>query len=297
MPLKQMSLILRIAVTAVISSALVAAGSGAASAAPNDIDQPKSTLSAPSAAETTLETEPGTTKVIDTDSEAGDLSVEIPGNATKEQLVRASDIPAALFEGEGKALINTELPDAAISTFATDSGLQSIIKIDSPTAAKEYRFTLEVPEGASATVLQDGSIEFLNADASFLGSVQVPWARDANGVAVPTSFAMDGMTLVQTINHSDITAFPVVADPSTVWGWAVCVAIVGSTILPWGAAARIAVRIIARFGNVARGIEIIYRAYHAANGTQAKWNAAMAASGGLFAEIVGINAIKDSCFR
>ncbi|KFF58339.1 hypothetical protein JF66_19285 [Cryobacterium sp. MLB-32] len=64
---------------------------------------------------------------------------------------------------------------------------------------------------------------------------------------------------------------------------------------PLGAGAKVAAKLITRFGSVKRGIEIIYRAYHAANGAGAKWTAAMAASGGLFAEILGINGIKDAC--
>lgn len=242
-----------------------------------------------------LEVVPGMAKVVEKDA-AGDLSLEIPGNITSKQAISPSDIPAGLFEGQGKALVNTELPDAAISTFATDSGSQSIIKIESASAATQYRFPLEIPAGATAKILQDGSVEFSSQDGSVLGSIQVPWAHDANGASVPTSFSLEGTTLVQRVAHTEATAFPVVADPSTVWGWAVCVATVGTTILPWGAGAKVAAKLITRFGSVKRGIEIIYRAYHAANGAGAKWNAAMVASGGLFAEILGINGIKDACF-
>lgn len=287
---------MRVVLGLTISTAIVAAGSGVASASPSTVEKNQEASAAEANTGSQLELTAGTTKVVENNASAGELSLEIPGDVTSRQAISPVDIPAALFEGQGKALVNTELPDATISTFATGSGSQSIIKIESASAATEYRFPLEIPEGASARVLQSGSVEISSLDGSVLGSVQAPWAQDANGASVPTSFSLDGLTLVQKVDHSEATAFPVVADPSTVWGWAVCVAAVGTTILPWGAGAKVAAKLITRFGSVKRGIEIIYRAYHAANGASAKWNAAMAASGGLFAEILGINGIKDACF-
>ncbi|WP_054009930.1 hypothetical protein [Arthrobacter sp. ERGS1:01] len=286
---------MRIVLGLTISTAIVAAGSGVASASPSTVAKNQEASPVATNVGTQLEVAPGTAKVVEKDA-AGDLSLEIPGNITSKQAISPSDIPAALFEGQGQALLNTELPDATISTFATASGSQSIIKIDSASAATEYRFPLEIPARAKAKVLKDGSVEFSSQDGAILGSVLAPWAHDANGASVPTSFTIDGTTLVQRVAHTEQTAFPVVADPSTVWGWTVCVATVGTTILPWGAGAKVAAKLITRFGSVKRGIEIIYRAYHAANGAGAKWNAAMAASGGLFAEILGINGIKDACF-
>ncbi|KFF58276.1 hypothetical protein JF66_19710 [Cryobacterium sp. MLB-32] len=86
------------------------------------------------------------------------LSLQIPGNIVGKQTISSSDLPAALFEGHGTALVNTELPDAAISTFATDFGSQSIINIESASAATEYRFPLEMPASTTANLLEDGSL-------------------------------------------------------------------------------------------------------------------------------------------
>lgn len=40
-----------------------------------------------------------------------------------------------------------------------------------------------------------------------------PWAKDANGKPVPTSYRLEGNVPVQTIQTDTSTAYPVVADP------------------------------------------------------------------------------------
>lgn len=47
--------------------------------------------------------------------------------------------------------------------------------------------------------------------------IAAPWAVDANGRRVPTHYTLDGDTLVQSVEVTAETAFPVVADPSLLW--------------------------------------------------------------------------------
>lgn len=47
--------------------------------------------------------------------------------------------------------------------------------------------------------------------------IAAPWAVDANGSPLPTYYSVDGNTVVQTVETTADTAFPVVADPSWVW--------------------------------------------------------------------------------
>lgn len=153
-----------------------------------------------------------------------------------------------------------------------------------------------MPAGTTTKILEGGSVDFSSEDGAHLGSVTAPWALDANGAHVPTSYTLDGMTLVQTIDHSDSTAFPVIADPNTVWGWTICVAAVGVVLLPWGAGAKVAAKLVTKFGSVQKGVKAGFDAWHRASGMNRKWSAAMAATGGLFGELMGIKDIKDACF-
>jgi hypothetical protein len=45
-----------------------------------------------------------------------------------------------------------------------------------------------------------------------VGGIEAPWARDADGRAVPTEYRIEGDSLVQTVRHQG-AAYPVVADP------------------------------------------------------------------------------------
>lgn len=55
-------------------------------------------------------------------------------------------------------------------------------------------------------------MEIVRVDGTVVMTVAQPWARDANGKDLPTSYTLDGTTLTQTVDTAT-AAFPVVADP------------------------------------------------------------------------------------
>ncbi len=59
----------------------------------------------------------------------------------------------------------------------------------------------------------DGGAELVGSDGALVSAIAPPWAVDANGVSVPTSYRIEGSTLVQVVAHHS-AAHPVVADPS-----------------------------------------------------------------------------------
>ena len=63
-----------------------------------------------------------------------------------------------------------------------------------------------------------GAAVIVGADGVPVASVQAPWAYDANGRAIPTQFEVNGATLTQVVEHSG-AAYPVVADPQTLYFW------------------------------------------------------------------------------
>ncbi len=99
-------------------------------------------------------------------------------------------------------------------TFAPEdrSTFRAVLVIDGEEAASKYRFTKAVPEGHTAKIQADGSIRFFDAEGGEAGGIAPPWALDAEGKKVPTSFALDGDTLIQTVDH-DGAAYPAIADP------------------------------------------------------------------------------------
>jgi hypothetical protein len=104
--------------------------------------------------------------------------------------------------------------DASVVLFEDEdrSSLAALVVIDSAQAATTYRFENAVPEGHAAKMLDDGSVRFYDAAGAVAGGVAVPWALDAEGTEIATSYSLEGTTLVQTVGHAG-AVYPVVADP------------------------------------------------------------------------------------
>lgn len=92
-------------------------------------------------------------------------------------------------------------------------------------APEEYSYSFP---GVDAIVLDaETGVAFLFAyiegEPELVGGVDAPWARDANGVEVPTHFEVQGNVLTQVVEHkSGNFAYPITADPSwwdSVKGW------------------------------------------------------------------------------
>ncbi|WP_405653545.1 hypothetical protein [Streptomyces sp. RK9] len=61
-----------------------------------------------------------------------------------------------------------------------------------------------------------GAVAAVAKNGTFLGGFAAPWAKDVHGNPIPTSYRIDGNTLIQSVQTTDSTAFPVVADPKWV---------------------------------------------------------------------------------
>ncbi|MFK4637814.1 hypothetical protein ABIA52_000703 [Paenarthrobacter histidinolovorans] len=214
----------RVVLATTVSACLLAAGLGPAVAADDRSDGSPAieyTQTSPLSgdAEPPIATVPiAGAEILTTDESSQDsISVSLPGTPALPEDVDLSGVPAGLFHGDDAPLVSTALPDASVTAYATEYGSQSIISIEGEAAPHEYRFDLDLPSGASAEVNADGSVRIVDVDGQPLGLVQVPWAYDANGAKVPTSFSLAGSQLIQTISHDASTAYPVKADPSIQW--------------------------------------------------------------------------------
>jgi len=221
-------------------------------------------------------------KIMHTDTSVGTLGIGIPGTRTVASIDPAN-IPDGYFRGQGVALLNTQLPGSQISTFRTAEGSQSVIQINQPQAQREFRFPLDLPVGASASISADGSVRISDSANETIGGFDVPWAFAADGATVPTFFLIEGDDLVQRIDHSPDMAFPIVADPTDAWGWAVCVASVGALV----AGNMLVATKITKLGGVAKVIVTL----KAAKNADARWKALLT----FFGEFTGIGAVLTNC--
>lgn len=172
-------------------------------------------------------------KVLATDR--GLVTVTTPVSAEGRVTVAASDgsavtmaLPAAVnATGTTSAAGTTVYPNAAahtdLATQATvDGGARALVTLKNADAPTTQRFDLGLPDGATLIADGAGGYDIVTsaggAGVVVRGHIDAPWAKDANGKAVSTSYSLDGNTLVQTIRTGHDTAFPVVADPHYTWG-------------------------------------------------------------------------------
>ncbi|MFB7646061.1 hypothetical protein ACFC0S_19700 [Streptomyces sp. NPDC056084] len=158
--------------------------------------------------------------------------------------------------------------DAAASTDIavqpiTGGGARSLLVLKDRNAPTVHRFELDLPSGTEAVANQDGGYDLVrNAgdDAGVtVGAIDAAWAKDANGNDVPTSYTLDGTTLVQEIKITSETTFPVVADPSVSFGRGVYVKFNQSetkSIAPYADAAKAVVAACQKVPSTVRGVPV-----------------------------------------
>lgn len=158
-------------------------------------------------------------------AEAGNTTVEIPDQEQGEIVV-----------ADGVADFTIDLPDSNMQTAAqpsslggvsydnnddftttvlpkNDGSVQIVTVLESADAPTDYTYTITGSEGSYLQLQDDGSVVLLSADGAWEGGVAAPWAKDANGAEVETSYSVDGNTLTQHVSATADTEFPVVADP------------------------------------------------------------------------------------
>lgn len=212
---------------------------------------PAALADGPSAAEKTaaaVEKATGTTDIAPSSSSAGgtvtaktdnedgqSATVTLPATADGTVNTTTSDGLSASFglsntsNTQGVKTTNGTVvyPDAAKNTDlalqpTTDGGARALLTINKADAAQEYRFDLHLPDGAVTKQLDDGNVLILASgggeDAEIIGAFDAPWAEDANGKAVETTYRVEGGALVQSVAFDRESAFPIVADPQMTLG-------------------------------------------------------------------------------
>lgn len=149
--------------------------------------------------------------IVVSDDAGNRVSLGLPDELTVGKGVVADDGTVVYADA-------TQPGDAvAVQTLSDGSTrVQTVIAgADSP---HEFSYSLS---GYMPAVSDRGEAMFYKADGDFV-PVAAAWARDANGNDVPTSYEVRGGKLVQLVEPTADTVYPIVADPSWVWigaGW------------------------------------------------------------------------------
>lgn len=170
-------------------------------------------------AQATYETEAGESRLIELDAASAEIAVE---GATTE-VVTLSLVTEASTQVEEVAIVDdgalyAEHVDGVSSTAYIKDGasVQVLSTIAGPGADSRIPFEFSAPTLASVQDI-DRSLVLLDDSGEMLGGVAPPWAKDANGVDVPTRYEVDGLSITQVVDHtSGQYTYPIVADP--IWG-------------------------------------------------------------------------------
>ncbi|MDH6181579.1 hypothetical protein M2152_001761 [Microbacteriaceae bacterium SG_E_30_P1] len=167
----------------------------------------------------------GTSVQVDT---AG-VAIELPADPS-EPVVLATDVGTEVtvglpVSGEGTSQLKPE--DSAvvhdsgdgseiIPLVREDGTLQILSVLDDERSPTAFSYPISATAAVALVEIPGGGVAAIDDAGDAVIEIEAPWALDSRGRDVPTRFAIDGMTLTQTIDTSSLTPddFPVVADPA-----------------------------------------------------------------------------------
>ncbi|KUN09430.1 hypothetical protein AQI95_06400 [Streptomyces yokosukanensis] len=184
------------------------------------------------------------------------------------QMPATLTIPQATTEGTqvgGNVVYTSPGPVDTVVQPTTDGGSRTLNILKDSSAPRDYETGFTLPAGMKAVTHDDGSVSLYSEGDDVAdkapqkepaGFFAAPWAKDANGKDIPTSYKVVGNKLVQHVDFDADSAFPIVIDPS--W-WSTtkkilwCATTVAGFIAmftPVGSSARVltAVRLVKRIG-------------------------------------------------
>lgn len=104
-----------------------------------------------------------------------------------------SDATAGSLRMTGKAHAPTGANsngDYSIESFSDNAQFSQVVTIDGPDSPSEYIFEFDLPDQVQLVENHDGSISFVDASGETVGSINAPWAIDANGQDLPTTYTV-----------------------------------------------------------------------------------------------------------
>lgn len=103
--------------------------------------------------------------------------------------------------------------DTDLAVNITPTGFETYHQLRGPDAPESQRLRLSLPAGTSLRPVDGGGAEVVRGDESML-TISPPQAVDAQGADVPSSYEVDGDTLMIKTPHRDRSvAYPVLVDP------------------------------------------------------------------------------------
>jgi hypothetical protein len=139
------------------------------------------------------------------------ISIELPESTLDSELDTENSGFGSYDHGDGTYTVPVVLPDGGLQINTV------ISNADSPTS---FTYGIDLREGGQMVDAGSGAVAVLDEMGEAVALILPPWALDAEGRVLETSYMIDGNELTQVVKHdqSDVV-YPVVADPQFVWHW------------------------------------------------------------------------------
>ena len=138
--------------------------------------------------------------------------------AVATSLVAGAPLASASAGPDTSAQIQSAVSNLApgLPKVALEHGTQAVAVLKDRAAPNDISFTVRTP-GVALALDPIGGIR-VSRRGKTLGRISAPWALDASGRSLPTSYRLVGSTIVQHVNTTG-AKFPVATDPHYTWGW------------------------------------------------------------------------------
>lgn len=145
---------------------------------------------------------------ISLESVAGGLTIGLPKAAGADHAMTAGG--ASVYDNGDDSI--------TVPVLKSNGSVQINTVISAREAPQEYAYPLTLPPGSRVEEISRSSFVVLGKNDDVLGYIHPPWAKDARGEPVPTSYSFREGSLIQVVLHrSATTVYPVVADPQFSW--------------------------------------------------------------------------------
>jgi len=149
-----------------------------------------------------------------TDPDTGQTTTT-PAASVEVQVPTATTASNAVVEAPGVVSFDNGNGSETVSVVKQDASVQNFTVINNASAPSSYTYPVSGPPGSVLSLdSTTGMVSIVAPDGSVAGGFAPPWAKDANGVAVPTHYVINSSSVTQVVDLSAPSiAYPVIADP------------------------------------------------------------------------------------
>lgn len=147
-------------------------------------------------------------------------SQQMPEAAVRDVLITPVSTDEVRLDEQAHASVIVSENHGFVTGTGTSGTNASFVVLQNSRAPQTYSFTVGGP-GTTLELLDSGEVLVMDQAGVPINFLAAPWARDANGVELRTSYSVEGNVVTQHVDTAG-AAFPVVADPTTGCGLGWC---------------------------------------------------------------------------